>query len=64
MTTKTIKLDEDLARETLLALRDRHFLLMVQRDNAHADIAAIATRQLARVSEAGFQIALALGETF
>ena len=60
-----MNLTEDLARETLIALRDRAHTLRCEIFNTlNEAVADIARRQLNRVNEAGRAIADQLGETF
>lgn len=61
----TITLDADVARETLIALRDRRYELSQQASKHEAEIVrVIAQRQLQRVLDAGCAIANALNESF
>lgn len=66
----TIRLEDDQARELLIALRDRAFTLIAEVNEGRsgkpgaASIANIAQRQLDRVMSFGPEIAAQLGESF
>jgi len=60
-----ISLPEDIARETLIALRDRRYTLQAERRVANSEtVLDIIDRQALRVEEAGRAIAKQLGEVF